>query len=77
MQNWRQSWNTEEEAVPTEQQQADLEKTVSECEGKLKKVKGLIQDTLWSTFGDGEMTIALQAAETECLPSVAHLKEEE
>lgn len=44
--------DTEEETVLTEQQQADPENTAN--------------DTLWSTFGGGEMSIVLQAAETEC-----------
>lgn len=55
-----------DEAELTEQQQADLEKTASECELKLKEVKTLLQNTLWSSFGDGEMSVALQVAETEC-----------
>ncbi|XP_036006859.1 uncharacterized protein LOC118567017 [Fundulus heteroclitus] len=55
-----------DEAVVPEHQQADLENTVSECEGRLKEVKSLIQNTLWSSFGEAEVSMAIQIAETEC-----------
>lgn len=53
-------------AVLTEQQKADLSKTANECELKLKEVKKLIQETLWSNFGAVELLTALRAAEREC-----------
>lgn len=53
------------------QQKTDIEKTASECETKLKKVKDLIQKTLWSNFGEEELTMAVKAAEdkVECVAS--------
>lgn len=57
---------TEEEAVLTKQQKADLEKTAEECELKLKETKSLIQEILWANFGKIEMSISVQAAEGEC-----------
>ncbi|XP_054904067.1 uncharacterized protein LOC129371490 [Poeciliopsis prolifica] len=50
----------------TEQQKSDLEKTANECEEKVREVKGLIQETLWRTFGKTELLVALQVAELEC-----------
>lgn len=52
--------------VLTKQQRADIAKTANECELKLKEVKGLVQDTLWTNFVYAELSTALQAAETEC-----------
>lgn len=57
--------DAEKSAVLTEQQKADLEKTASECELKLKEVKGLLQETLWAKYGDVELSTALQVAEAE------------
>ena len=56
--------DTDEVAVLTKPQKADLEKTARECELKLKEVKSLIQEALWDNSGD-ELSTALQAAETE------------
>ena len=58
--------DTDEEAVLTEQQKADLAKTAKECEQKLKEVKGLIQDTLWGKFGKAELSTSLQTADGTC-----------
>ena len=57
---------SENVVVLTKQQKADLAKTTNECESKLKEVKSLIQDALWSGFGVAELCTALQAAEAEC-----------
>lgn len=46
-----------------EQQKADIGKTASECEMKLKELKDLIQKTLWANFGEEEVTMAVKAAE--------------
>ncbi|XP_028331737.1 uncharacterized protein LOC114481263 [Gouania willdenowi] len=53
-----------EEALD-EAQKADLEKTATECEKKLKELKDLIQSTLWANYGEDELTLAVQTAETE------------
>ncbi|XP_047242980.1 uncharacterized protein LOC124881465 isoform X2 [Girardinichthys multiradiatus] len=47
-----------------DQQKTDIEKT--ECEQKLKAAKHLIQDTLWTSYGEKELSLALQIAEAEC-----------
>lgn len=47
-------------------QSADIEKTEKECKQKIKEVKLLIQETLWSTYGEKELSLALQVAEAEC-----------
>lgn len=59
-------------AVPalSEQQKADIKKTASECESKLKD---LIQETLWANFREEELTMAVKAAEEEA-ETVASLK---
>lgn len=53
------------EEVPglSEQQKADIGKTASECEMKLRELKDLIQKTLWANFGEEELTMAVKAAE--------------
>lgn len=57
--------DADKSAVLTEQQKADLERTASECELKLKEMKGLLQETLWAKYGDLELSTALQVAEAE------------
>lgn len=59
---------TEAEGAPelSDQQRADIEKTEKECEQKLKEVKHLVQETLWASCGERELTLALKAAEAEC-----------
>lgn len=57
--------DADKSAVLTGQQRADLEKTASECELKLKEVKCLLQETLWAKYGDVELSTALQVAEAE------------
>ena len=56
------------EDVPSlsEQQKADVEKTAGECEQRLKQVKRLMRETLWTKFGEAELSLALQVAESEC-----------
>lgn len=58
--------DTDKAAVLTEQQKSDLEKFAKECELRLKVIKDLIQEALWTNFGNSELSIALQAAETGC-----------
>ncbi|KAL4005116.1 hypothetical protein ACER0C_004829 [Sarotherodon galilaeus] len=48
------------------QQRADVEKTEKECEQKLKEAKHLIRETLWTSYGERELTLALKSAEMEC-----------
>ena len=52
--------DTGEEAVLTEQQKADLTKTASESASKLKEIKHLVQDVLWSNFGANEVLTSLE-----------------
>ncbi|XP_014889418.1 uncharacterized protein LOC106948326 [Poecilia latipinna] len=47
-------------------QKADIEKTEKECEQKLKEAKLLIRETMWATYGEKELSLALQVAEDEC-----------
>ncbi|KAI3364096.1 hypothetical protein L3Q82_010928 [Scortum barcoo] len=47
-------------------QRADIEETEKECEQKIKEVKLLICETLWATYGEKELSLALQVAEAEC-----------
>lgn len=56
---------TEDVAVLSEQQKADLVKTAGECEETIKGVKGLLQNVLWSDTGAYEAITALQVAEAE------------
>ncbi|KAL1250910.1 hypothetical protein QQF64_018706 [Cirrhinus molitorella] len=51
--------------VLNEQQKAEIGKTVSECEMKLKELKDLIQETLWTNFGEEELSMVVKAAEDE------------
>ncbi|XP_038145790.1 uncharacterized protein LOC119786474 [Cyprinodon tularosa] len=55
--------DSEEDSKLNEQQRADIDKTASECEMKLKELKNLIQKTLWENFGEEELTMAVKAAE--------------
>lgn len=47
----------------SEQQKADVGKTASECDMKLKELKDLIQKTIWANFGEDELTMAVKSAE--------------
>lgn len=49
----------------SEQQKADIKKTASECELKLKEQKDLTQKTLWANFGEEELTMTVKAVEEE------------
>ena len=48
----------------TEQQNADIKKTVKDCDEKLKEVGELLGKTLWTKFGD-ELCTAVELAEAE------------
>ncbi len=54
-------------AVLTEQQKDDLAKTTSECELKLNENKDLLQETLWTRYGDMELSTALQVERVEAV----------
>lgn len=47
-------------------QKADIEKTEKDCERKLKEAKLLIRETMWTTYGEKELSLALQVVEDEC-----------
>ncbi len=57
--------DADKSSVLTEQQKDDLAKTTSECELKLNETKALLQETLWTRYGDMELSTALQVAEAE------------
>lgn len=48
-----------------DQQRADLEKVSSKCEKKLMELKDLIVKTLWAKYGEEELSMAVEAAESE------------
>lgn len=54
-----------EAATLIEQQKVDLTRTAKDCELRLKEIKDVIQETLWSNFGNVELSTALRAAERE------------
>lgn len=47
-------------------QQADLEKTIEECEAKLDEVQIVVKTKLWQRYGEAEMNYAIQEAERAC-----------
>lgn len=47
-------------------QKADIEKTEKECEQRMKEVKLLVRETLWASYGEKELSVALQVAEASC-----------
>ncbi|XP_072308735.1 uncharacterized protein [Eucyclogobius newberryi] len=54
-----------EGGVLSEQQRADLEKTKSECENRLDELKDLIMSTLWAKYGEEELNMVVETAESE------------
>lgn len=55
-----------EEAELNKQQEADLEKTINDCETRLGEVRKIIQTNLWSRYGEGLIETAIQEAEKVC-----------
>ncbi|KAJ0023822.1 hypothetical protein NQD34_003721 [Periophthalmus magnuspinnatus] len=51
----------------TEEQRADLEKTKSECENRLDELKGIILTTLWAKYGEEELKMVVETAESEAV----------
>lgn len=47
-------------------QEADLEKTIDDCESKLEEVKQIVQSNLWKKYGQDELYTAIQEAEKAC-----------
>lgn len=54
----------EENGSLNQEQKADIEKTASECQEKLDELKDIILKTLWANYGDEEVNLAVEAAET-------------
>ncbi len=50
----------------SKQQEADLEKTVNDCEAKLDEVRKIVQTNLWSRYGQDELRAAIKEAERAC-----------
>ena len=50
----------------TEQQKADLTNTAIENASKLKEIKHLVQNVLWSNSGANDVFTSLEVAESEC-----------
>lgn len=54
------------EAELDKQQEADLEKTINDCETRLGEVRRIVQSNLWSRYGGNLMKTAIQEAEKVC-----------
>lgn len=57
--------DADSDAVPvlSKQEKADVGRTASECEMKLKEMQDLIQKALWANFGEEELTMVVKATE--------------
>lgn len=55
-----------EEAELDKQQEADLERTINDCEARLDEVRRIVQTNLWSRYGENLMKTAIQEAEKVC-----------
>lgn len=55
-----------EEAELDKQQEADLEKTINDCETRLDEVRRIVQTNLWSRYGQDELRAAIREAERAC-----------
>ncbi|KAJ0068903.1 hypothetical protein NL108_014013 [Boleophthalmus pectinirostris] len=49
----------------TEEHRADLEKTKTECENRLDELKDIILTTLWAKYGEEELKMVVETAESE------------
>lgn len=50
----------------SKQQEADLKKTINECEVKLDEVRQIVQTNLWSCYGQDKLRAAVKEAERAC-----------
>ena len=48
------------------QQQADLEKTLEDCDTRLEEVRRIVQSNLWFRYGEDELKSAIKEAEAAC-----------
>lgn len=55
-----------EEVKLNRHQQAELEKTMAECDTKLDKVSRAVQSNLWPRYGEDEVNFTIQEAEAAC-----------
>ena len=60
------AYMTQQDGDLSDQQKADVDKTKRDCEQKVKEVKLLIKETLWTCYGENELSVAFQVAEEEC-----------
>uniref|UniRef100_A0AAV2M3W4 Gag-like protein n=1 Tax=Knipowitschia caucasica TaxID=637954 RepID=A0AAV2M3W4_KNICA len=69
----------EEGGAISVEQRADLDKTKTECETKLDELKDIILKTLWSKYGEEELKIVVEAAESEaeCVGAIELSQDEE
>lgn len=56
----------DEEMTLDKQQQVDLAKTIEDCNTRLDEVKRTVQSNLWSRYGKGKLTFAIEEAESAC-----------
>ncbi|GAA6097416.1 uncharacterized protein LOC124401004 [Tachysurus ichikawai] len=53
-------------AVLSVQQEADLKKTVEDCNTRFNEVNEIVQDNLWRRYGQDEVLAAVSEAEKVC-----------
>lgn len=56
----------DEEVKLDKDQQADLERTIEECDMKLEEIREAVQFKLWPRYGKEEVDFAIQEAEKAC-----------
>ncbi|KAK3563890.1 hypothetical protein QTP86_004834 [Hemibagrus guttatus] len=54
------------EVLLSAQQEADLKKTVEECDMRFEEVKELVETNLWKRYGQTEVLATVSAAEKAC-----------
>lgn len=47
-------------------QESDLEKTTEDCKNRLEEVRKSVLSSLWSRYAEGELTFAIEEAESAC-----------
>lgn len=47
-------------------QQADLTRTIEDCNARMKEVQKMVQSNLWSRYAEGDLTFAVEEAESAC-----------
>ncbi|XP_036007830.1 uncharacterized protein LOC118567254 [Fundulus heteroclitus] len=47
-------------------EESDLSKTTEDCRNRLEEVRTSVQSSLWSRYAEGELTFAIEEAESAC-----------